>query len=60
MQELTLTYPEDCHAAVETTPQEFETQVRLMAALKMFELGKLSGKGLSLGKGRDAGRPLTG
>ena len=24
------------------TPQEFEAQIRLMAALKMFELGKLS------------------
>jgi predicted HTH domain antitoxin len=42
MQELTLTYPENLPAAVETTPKEFEAQVRLMAALKMFELGKLS------------------
>ena len=42
MQELTLTYPENLSAAVETTPKEFEAQVRLMAALKMFELGKLS------------------
>ena len=28
--------------AVQMTPEEFEAQIRLMAALKMFELGKLS------------------
>jgi predicted HTH domain antitoxin len=39
---MTLEYPEDLALAVQTTPKEFEAQVRLMAALKMFELGKLS------------------
>ena len=39
---MTLEYPEDLELAVKTTPEEFEAQVRLMAALKMFELGKLS------------------
>ena len=39
---MTLEYPEDLASAVQTTPEEFEAQVRLMAALKMFELGKLS------------------
>jgi len=39
---MTLEYPEDLELAVQTTPEEFEAQVRLMAALKMFELGKLS------------------
>jgi predicted HTH domain antitoxin len=39
---MTLEYPEELALAVQTTPEEFEAQVRLMAALKMFELGKLS------------------
>ena len=42
MKELTLKYPDDLELAVQTTPAEFEAQIRLMAALKMFELGKLS------------------
>ena len=39
---ITIDYPEGLETAVSTTRQEFEAQVRLMAALKMFELGKLS------------------
>lgn len=39
---LTIDYPEGLETAVSTTRQEFEAQIRLMAALKMFELGKLS------------------
>ncbi len=39
---LTIDYPEDLEKAVSTTRLEFEAQIRLMAALKMFELGKLS------------------
>ena len=42
MQELTLKYPDNFELAIQTTPEEFESQIRLMAALKMFELGKLS------------------
>lgn len=42
MKTLTVTYPNDFELAVSTTAEEFEAQVRLMAALKMFELGKLS------------------
>ena len=42
MREISLKYPDDFELAVQTTPEEFEAQVRLMAALKMFELGKLS------------------
>jgi predicted HTH domain antitoxin len=42
MQTLTLNYPDDLERAVNLTPQELESQIRLMAALKMFELGKLS------------------
>ena len=39
---LTIDYPEGLETAVSTTRQEFGAQIRLMAALKMFELGKLS------------------
>ena len=39
---MTLEYPEGLEAALQTTPEEFGAQLRLMAALKMFELGKLS------------------
>ena len=42
MKEMTLKYPDDLELAVQTTPEELEAQIRLMAALKMFELGKLS------------------
>jgi predicted HTH domain antitoxin len=34
--------PKGFEETVSTTPGELEDQVRLMAALKMFELGKLS------------------
>ena len=42
MKTLTVPYPQDFELAVSTTREELEAQVRLMAALKMFELGKLS------------------
>lgn len=42
MTTLTLNYPENLELAVHLTQDEFAAQVRLMAALKMFELGKLS------------------
>lgn len=42
MNSLTLNYPDNFESAVQTTPEELEAQIRLMAALKMFELGKLS------------------
>jgi predicted HTH domain antitoxin len=42
MMMLTIDYPEGLERAVSTTRQELEAQIRLMAALKMFELGKLS------------------
>jgi predicted HTH domain antitoxin len=37
-----ISVPEGFEETVSTTPEELEDQVRLMAALKMFELGKLS------------------
>ena len=42
MKQITLEYPDDLELAVQTTPGELQAQIRLMAALKMFELGKLS------------------
>lgn len=42
MTEYALRLPEGFESSVELTKGEFEQQVRLMAALKMFELGKLS------------------
>src|SRR5215831_21393136 len=42
MKELVLTYPDDLAQAVRLTGEELSAQLRLMAALKMFELGKLS------------------
>jgi predicted HTH domain antitoxin len=40
--ELTIRYPADLEESVQTTAEELQQQIRLMAALKMFELGKLS------------------
>jgi predicted HTH domain antitoxin len=42
MAELTIPYPVGLAESVETTREEVQGQIRLMAALKMFELGKLS------------------
>ncbi|RME47890.1 MAG: UPF0175 family protein [Caldilineae bacterium] len=42
MKKITLTYPDDFELAVHLTPEELDAQIRLMAALKMFELGKVS------------------
>jgi len=42
MKEMTLTYPDDLEEAVQLTAEEMPAQIRLMAALKMFELGQLS------------------
>jgi predicted HTH domain antitoxin len=42
MGRLWATYPENFELAVQTTLEELEPQILLMAALKMFELGKIS------------------
>jgi len=42
MAEVTVPYPAGLEESVRTTPEEIQDQIRLMAALKMFELGKLS------------------
>lgn len=41
-EELRIKYPEGFEYAVHLTKEEMEQQIRLMAALKMFELGKIS------------------
>ena len=41
-EELTIRYPAGLERAVHLTKEELEHHLRLMAALKMFELGKLS------------------
>lgn len=42
MKALTLEYPEEVEQAVRLPPEELAARIRLMAALKMFELGELS------------------
>lgn len=42
MSELTIKYPPEFEMAVHLTKDELEGHIRLMAALKMFELGKIS------------------
>jgi predicted HTH domain antitoxin len=42
MAQVVVTYPDEFELAVQTTREEMDAQIRLMAALKMFELGKLS------------------
>ena len=42
MRKMTLEYPDDLETRVLLTPEELEMQIRLMATLEMFELGKLS------------------
>ena len=37
-----VSFPDDLGQAIQLTPEETAAQIRLMAALKMFELGKLS------------------
>jgi predicted HTH domain antitoxin len=41
-EELKIKYPSGFEHAVHMTKEEMEHQLRLMAALKMFELGKIS------------------
>ena len=41
-EELTITYPSGFEHAIHMTKNEMEHHIRLMAALKMFELGKIS------------------
>jgi predicted HTH domain antitoxin len=42
MTHIKFSYPDEFERTVDLTQDEFEHHIRLMAALKMFELGKLS------------------
>ncbi len=42
MSEITIKYPTEFENVIHLTKDELEAHIRLMAALKMFELGKLS------------------
>ena len=42
LEDSAIEYPKDFEESVQTTTAEFKQQIRVMAALKMFELGKLS------------------
>ena len=42
IEELKIKYPAGFESAVHMTKKEMEQHIRLMAALKMFELGKIS------------------
>lgn len=42
IEELKIKYPSGFEQAVHMTKEEMEQHIRLMAALKMFELGKIS------------------
>jgi len=39
---LTIPYPEDLLHSLQESPEEFETEARLLLAVKLFELGRLS------------------
>lgn len=42
MEELTIKYPKGLELSINLTKAEMEQHLRLMAALKMYELGKIS------------------
>ena len=42
MSEITITFPDDTLAALEMTPEQFGTELRLAGAVKLYEMGRLS------------------
>ena len=42
MQELVIAYPDDLNEAIQLPPDETSALILLMAAIKLYELGKLS------------------
>jgi predicted HTH domain antitoxin len=39
---LSIPYPEDLLLSLKTTPEEFEAEARLLLAVKLYELGRVS------------------
>lgn len=39
---LTIPYPEDLLLSLKKSPEEFETEARLLLAVKLYELGQIS------------------
>lgn len=42
MNELTISYPQDLLLSLKESPAEFESEARLLLAVKLYELGKVS------------------
>ena len=42
MNELTIAYPQDLLLSLKESPVEFESEARLLLAVKLYELGKVS------------------
>ena len=42
MQQLTIFYPEDLLLSLKESPKEFESEARLLLAVKLYEMGKVT------------------
>lgn len=42
MQHATIDYPDEVRISLNVSPEQFVTEIRLAAALKLYELGRLS------------------
>jgi predicted HTH domain antitoxin len=42
MSEITISFPDDTLAALNMTPEQFGTELRLAGAVKLYEMGRLS------------------